>query len=142
MIIYVEDDLTVADLWAFELQEAGYKVITLRTPDEVLDRLKDIPTDLKAIIVDIMLPLGTSIDAVEGQSGLRTGLVLIEKIRQICKEKLGKWIPIIVVTIRNTYKDELESMGIPVVSKRKHSPRKVLEILREKGIPPDKKVER
>jgi DNA-binding response OmpR family regulator len=143
MIFYVEDDLMVADLWAFEMREEGYNVIIMRTPDELLDKLVSIPTDLTAIIVDMMLPLGDSIDASESEAGLRTGFVLIKKIRDIFKKQGRTCVPILAITIRSDYKDELEGMGVPIVSKRRDSPGKVLDILRKMNVAPDrsKKIE-
>lgn len=139
MILYVEDDLIVADLWALAIESAGYSVTRVRTPDKALDVVRNEISALDAILVDVMLPLGESISRQESHAGLRTGFVLINRIRQIYSEHNLTCVPIIAITIRNTYTPELINMGVKVVSKRRESPRKVLEILRSLRIQPDVK---
>lgn len=142
MILYVEDDLVVADIWARAMQDAGYNIIVKRTPDHALEIIKLKYSELSAIILDVMLPLGHTLDRVETQSGLRTGFVLIRKIREFYKIKELPCPPIIIITIRNSYTEELEGMNVTVVSKRTDSPDRVLEILKKNEIEPDNKEEK
>lgn len=139
MILYVEDDLVVADIWARTLQYAGYEVIVIRTPDQALETVELMFSELNAIITDVMLPVGHVLDPVEAESGLRTGFVLIGKIRQLYEARKHQCPPIIVITIRNTYTEDLEGMNVTVVSKRTDSPERVLEILDKLGIEPHHK---
>jgi len=141
MILYLEDDLVVAYIWARTLQDAGYNIIIKRTPDQALEIIELKFSELSAIILDVMLPLGHILDRAETQSGLRTGFVLIRKIREFYKTKEIQCPPIIIITIRNSYAEELEGMKVTVVSKRTDSPERVLEILKKNKIEPDNKEE-
>ncbi len=137
MILYVEDDRIVSELWSSVMKKAGFNVKVATSPDQALQIVREFLPELQAIFIDIMLPLGDSINRVESDSGLRTGFVLIEKIRQIYNDHNLTCVPIGAITIRNTYKNELEKKGVKMISKRRQSPKIVLEVLDGWGIKPD-----
>jgi len=137
MILYVEDDLIVSQLWSAVMKKAGFNIKVVTTPDEALEIVGRLPSELQAIFIDVMLPLGESIGRVESDSGLRTGFVLIEKIRRIYKDHNLPCVPIGAITIRSTYGDELEKMGVKMIFKRRQSPKRLLEVLDGWGIEPD-----
>ena len=136
MILYVEDDRIVAELWSTAMKKAGFNVKVATSPDQALEIVREFLPELQAIFIDIMLPLGDSINRVESDSGLRTGFVLIDKIRQIYNDHDITCVPIGDITIRSTYKNELENMGVTMISKRRQSPKIVLDVLDRWGIKP------
>lgn len=137
MILYVEDDWIVSELWSSVMKKAGFNVKVTTSPDQALQIVRESLPELQAIFIDIMLPLGDMISSVESDSGLRTGFVLIDKIRQIYKDQNLTCVPIGAITIRSTYRHELEKMCVTMISKRRQSPKIVLEILDGWGIKPD-----
>lgn len=137
MILYVEDDWIVSELWSATMKKAGFDVKVVTTPDEALAIVEELLSKLQAIFIDIMLPLGKLIGRFESDSGLRTGFVLIEKIRQIYDDHNLPCVPIGAITIRSTYRNELEQMGVMMISKRRQSPKMLLEVLDGWGIKPD-----
>ncbi len=100
MIIFIDDEphYIKAYVQAFEL--SGFIVKVVNTVDDAWQILQSDIHDILAIIVDIMMPPGKLLENERTHQGLRTGVVFIEKLRN-----LDEKIPVIVLT--NAEKSEL-----------------------------------
>jgi len=78
-ILVVEDDASMRNLVAEELQEAGYQVMAAATMGDARDRLAESAPDL--VVSDLRLPDGSGIDLLEHvrrqRAGRTLGFVLI-----------------------------------------------------------------
>src|SRR3982751_4088565 len=85
-IIVVDDNEELQRIIVMCLTEDGYTVVTARSAQECIEKLKKIPVNL--ILLDILLPDGN-------------GLVLIEKIRTLTD------VPIIAISGKNEMADKV-----------------------------------
>lgn len=95
-ILWLDDDLSTPALRTEidELLSRGFQIIPTENPDEFFTALKT--GGFSCIVLDITLPLGDSIETGEANGGMRTGLVLLQRIMESEKPS---GVPIVVYTI-------------------------------------------
>lgn len=97
LILLVEDDLPIIDIYTKVLEKSGFDVETVNLGKGAIERIKKIKTDrLKKpdlIILDLVLPDISGIDA----------------LKEIRKTEGGKTIPVLIFT--NYSNPELEKNG-------------------------------
>lgn len=85
-IIWVDDEINQAELRPDkeELKDLGCEIVGLKSADEFINFLSKPHnnTIYDAIIIDMMLPVGAELDIKDAGYGSRTGLLLIDKIRE------------------------------------------------------------
>ena len=82
-ILWVDDDVNRFALLPDrdELESRGCRIIEAPRPDDLLKVLHEQILQIDCIIIDISMPTG-SLDMAESDYGMRTGFVLIQKIRE------------------------------------------------------------
>ena len=136
MILFIDDDDTRLGPWTSALTDSGYRVHIETHPDNALEVLRS-GRKFTGAVLDIMLPAG-SLGADRTDYGLRAGLVLIEEIRKLMRERNTE-LPAVVLSIRNDLREEVTNkMGIPFVSKSLDLPSDLVAALRDLGISPDR----
>ena len=90
-VLVVDDEETIRTLYAEELEEEGYRVVTAGSAREGLDQIRVDPIDL--IVLDIRMP---DMD----------GLEFLGHARQIDMK-----IPIVICTAYSSYKQNFEAWG-------------------------------
>jgi len=96
--------------YAEALREAGFDVVEAVGPDAALETLDRTPDPFCIIILDIMMPPGKAFAETDTQQGLRTGLLLLDKITVLCPQ-----VPVLVLTNVNNAKTVGELRGRPDV---------------------------
>lgn len=83
-ILWVDDDIRSPALNAFvdEFNDAGYKIISASSPEEMWDVLSRCGSDVVLIIMDMMLPVGSSVPPSEAKLGMHTGIYLIRQLKE------------------------------------------------------------
>lgn len=94
IILLVEDDLVIREMYQDALQHAGFLVDIAATGEECLNKIKNNKPDL--ILLDLFLPKVTGFD-------------VIEKIKQ---EKAFSSIPIIVISNVFVDREDLAKKGV------------------------------
>lgn len=98
LIVYVDDEPRLIDSYIRELQ-FDYEVKHFSDVDKLFEFLAKKNNNVQLLILDVMMPPGNQLTLEQTQDGLKTGLVLYEKIRKDNRE-----LPIIIFT--NITKDE------------------------------------
>lgn len=82
-VLWVDDDVNRFALLPDrdELESRGCRIIEAPRPEDFLKVLNDQLFQIDCIIIDIAMPTGT-LDMTESEYGMRTGFVLINKIRK------------------------------------------------------------
>lgn len=121
-ILWVDDDPATNEAFRDEIEEAGYLVDCARNPDEMWMFLSKHPDAYCGIIMDVLMPIGDTVDAERANGGLKTGLVLIEQLR-VAPE--FRSVPVLIFTIRATHDvdDFGEKYAISVLRKQETTPR-------------------
>jgi DNA-binding response OmpR family regulator len=91
-ILLVEDETTLLETLAYNLQEEGYKVLSAEDGEEALALIRSEQSDL--VVLDVMLP---TLD----------GLTVCRRVR---KDKSVAHIPIILLTARGTEADKIDGL--------------------------------
>ena len=102
-ILLIDDEVRRMRATLDMLRSDNYKVEQIARVQEAYDLLKDHPDICEIIILDIMMPADGEFDVPDADLGLRTGFLLLEKLREIPNFK----IPIIVLTANAAYEEEL-----------------------------------
>ena len=93
MILFVDDEKREMESSALELTLSGYEVSYYRSVDKALKFFDQNVRRIDLIILDVMMPPGSSFKDVDTMSGLRTGVHFYERIRKNAKD-----IPVIILT--------------------------------------------
>lgn len=130
MILWVDDDIeTSLRPFLDEIEEAGYKVVRARTPDEMWKQLADHGGEICGIIMDIMLPTGDNIEPGDAEMGVTTGLVLLKKLRD--KDKISPYyeMPLLIFTILRNQKvyDWAKANRVELLRKQETYPEELAE---------------
>jgi CheY-like chemotaxis protein len=96
MILWLDDDIGGIRPFKDELEDAGYEVLQTTNPDVFYQKLEELLPKIVGIIMDIMLPTGQSVSQKESGSGIRSGLLIMQKLKS---EERYLHLPIIVLTI-------------------------------------------
>jgi DNA-binding response OmpR family regulator len=102
MILFVDDEPEYVENVIYEMKALGLEVKFCSTVDEALEALTVFEANIKAIVLDVMIPHGDSFTAIETDDNLTTGLRLLERIRA-----MGVGAPVVLLT-------NLESGRAPV----------------------------
>lgn len=94
MILMIDEETRRMSIVKEYLEEAGFQVSLIDNVDEACKFIQERFSDLKAIILDIMMPWGTLFTAEDTEVGIITGYKLYKKIRK----NHGYKIPVIVYT--------------------------------------------
>ena len=101
MILFVDDERRHTSDFVRELEESGYQISFQSNVDLALQFLEESENDIELMILDIMMPPGKRFRDVDTDEGLRTGVYLYERAREIRPE-----LPVIILT--NVSDEELE----------------------------------
>jgi len=93
MILLVDDEKREMDSYAMELELSGYEVSFQKDVDDASRFFKENVDQIDLLILDIMMPPGSSFKDVDTQLGLRTGIRFYEKIRETAPN-----LPVIIFT--------------------------------------------
>lgn len=116
-IAILEDRLSYArDLAALiEMEVAGARVSTFSNVDAALDAASGVE-EWDVWVVDLMMPTGSTFSAEDAENGLATGTRFIE---QLIKSNRMPKRKIVVITSRNTDKDNFEKKSPMIVECQK-----------------------
>lgn len=93
MILFVDDERRHISSYVSELEELGYRVVCENSVDQALQFLNNNRSNLKLIILDIMMPPGRSFKKMDTDEGRRTGVYFFEQVKERAPE-----LPVIVLT--------------------------------------------
>jgi CheY-like chemotaxis protein len=82
MILFVDDEKRRMDSYVQDLVLSGHEVEFKSDVDSALEFFADNRTQIKLLILDIMMPTGESFDDDQTRYGLRTGIAFYRKIRE------------------------------------------------------------
>jgi len=93
-ILWVEDEIYFTRSLILNIEDlSGYKVLIAETCREALDHIKNPSGNISAVVLDVMMDPGDSLNLTETHAGYRTGLALARRIRELEHE-----MPILAVT--------------------------------------------
>ena len=137
MILWVDDDI-LASLRPFveELQDNKYLVEFAKNPDEMWSKIKNSRKAINGIIMDIMMPTGSSIKSTDAEMGLSTGLILLKQLKE---DHALKETPILIFTIvdKEEVYDWANENGIQILKKQEVLPFELVEKIIELGVEHD-----
>lgn len=93
MILVVDDEKRTLDSYLQELALSGFEVRYESSVDEGLKFLEMNATEVKLLILDVMMPSGEAFDDDATEKGLRTGVYFYERVR-----KTNEQLPIMIFT--------------------------------------------
>jgi len=79
-ILIIDDDVLAVHYYVRHLSRSGFEVIHHRSADGVLELVQRWEPDV--IVLDVMLPPGVEYSLEETNRGLRTGVILSERVRR------------------------------------------------------------
>ncbi|MBW4478664.1 MAG: response regulator [Tolypothrix brevis GSE-NOS-MK-07-07A] len=82
MILFVDDERRRMDSYVQDLILSGHEIEFKSDVDSALEFFVDNQTQIKLLILDIMMPTGESFDDDQTHYGLRTGIAFYQKIRE------------------------------------------------------------
>lgn len=82
IILFVDDEKRWTATYVEELQACGYDVLLETHVDNALQFFEEHRDQIALLILDIMMPPGSSFTQAETQMGMRTGVRFYEKVRQ------------------------------------------------------------
>lgn len=82
MILFVDDEKRRMDSYVQDLVLSGHKVEFKSDVDSALEFFAENRTQIKLLILDIMMPTGESFDDAQTDYGLRTGIAFYHNIRE------------------------------------------------------------
>jgi CheY-like chemotaxis protein len=82
MILVVDDDEFYIIQLTKLLTGLGYKVVAVTSADDALDILREMNSEIKVAILDLMMHPGEKMSAIQTKGGFDTGLVLAALIRE------------------------------------------------------------
>ena len=114
-VLFLDDDLNIANSIKEDLQEYGYEIDLINHPEKALVFFEKKEYD--AILLDLMMPipeLFTLEEKEESNMGMNTGQVIMNRIRRINPK-----IPILIYSARSKIKTDDYSVFIrkPVFTK-------------------------
>ena len=119
-IAWIEDDVEIIGPVIRPLERAGYKIIRLRTVEEVFDHIQELQ-NADLILLDMILPHGKY----EGEMSRYTGLNIFEELR----EKYQVTTPIVALTVvaREEVRQKLHEMGVTDIIRKPVRPSELKE---------------
>ena len=84
--------------YSYALREHGFLVLEVIGPDEAISALCADDAGFDLVLLDIMMPPGKTFEQQDTVAGLRTGILLADKLRELAPD-----VPIVVLTnVENT----------------------------------------
>jgi CheY-like chemotaxis protein len=83
MILFLDDEQRKMDSHRLELEKAGYEVEYLNDVDRALLFFEKNSAAIDLVILDIMMPWGKSFTKEETDYGMRTGILVFDRIRAL-----------------------------------------------------------
>lgn len=102
-ILLIDDETRRMRATIEMLRNDGFQIEQIASPSKALHILSREPGICRVIVLDIMMPADGEFDVPESQFGLRTGFLLLDKLKKLD----GFQTPIIVLTAAAQYKDDL-----------------------------------
>lgn len=93
MILMIDDEPEYTITYKDELELSGYQVEFVRDVDSALEFFEKHRGQIELVILDIMMSPGRALADVDTQNGLRTGVPLFDRIRE-----LAPGLPILILT--------------------------------------------
>lgn len=93
MILFIDDEPEKITGYTQAFELSGFEVVLLSSIDDAYATLEDIPNEVEAIILDVMMPSGIGLDPVDTKDGLETGIRFLEWLK-----KFHEVIPIVILT--------------------------------------------
>lgn len=93
-ILWVDDDVFFMTRLVGHVRDAGYDVALAEGPDEALSFFRKNRDATALVVVDMMMPHGRELNAVESMAGYATGLALARKLREERRD-----IPLLAVSV-------------------------------------------
>jgi CheY-like chemotaxis protein len=81
MILFVDDDIRYIKTYIEELKYCGYIVEHRDSVDKAIDFIVSKGDEIELLILDIMMPSGSYFKDIDRDNGLRTGCLLLDKMR-------------------------------------------------------------
>jgi len=93
-ILWVEDEIYYTRSLILLIEDmSGYKVLIAETCREAIEHIKNPSGKISAVVLDVMMDPGDTLNLTETHAGYRTGLALARRIRELEHE-----MPILAVT--------------------------------------------
>ena len=123
-IAWIEDDVEIIGPVIRPLERAGYKIIRLRTVEEVFDNIPKLQ-DADLILLDMILPHGKF----EGEMSRYTGLDIFKALR----DTYGVDTPIVALTVvaREEVRQKLRDLGVTDIIRKPVRPSELKERIEE-----------
>ena len=103
-ILIIDDEIRRMNATVQMLRADGFSVEQINSPTKAVKRLESNPGSCKVIILDIMMPPDGEFTQEETDLGLRTGILILDRLQRI----QGFNTPIIVLTANVLAKAELD----------------------------------
>ena len=124
MILLIDDDIFGMKPYRLALESAGFEVASAEDPDVALSALREHAEDLELIVLDVMMPSGQALKDEDVEQGLRTGRVLLSRIREEHAD-----CPVIVLSITSV--DDFGVKDVEFLHKADTLPSELVEIVKE-----------
>ncbi len=128
LVLLVDDETMPSDLYVRALERVGFKVEQRFDPDEALAFVEKEGQNIKAIILDVMMPPG-SYGNKRTEDGLTTGVLLYADLQQRCP-----YVPIFVTTNtanHATLQQFPQGPLLRIIQKIDYPPRALIKLVQE-----------
>ena len=106
MILFVDDEKQYVENVISEMESLGLEVSFCATVDEAFEVLNKPEPKIEAIILDVMMAHGKSFTASETEDTMRTGLLLLARIREN-----GVHVPVVLLTNLEPGRDPVDEFA-------------------------------
>jgi CheY-like chemotaxis protein len=93
-ILFVDDEPRKIDSFISELRSTGYEVVVKKDVDSAFEYLLKNHSEVKLLILDIIMLSGIVTQNMDTEDGVKTGLRFLEKVR----EKFDTSTPVLIFT--------------------------------------------
>lgn len=129
LVLFVDDDKLPMKYYVEALKRSGLKVKYCLDVDNALEFIKEKDYQIRAVVLDIMMPPGKAYMHEDTKCGLRTGVFLLKDIRKSYPNT-----PIVVLTnVRNpkTLEEFEESDLLKIAFKPNFPPFALVDLIKE-----------
>jgi len=130
-ILMIDDDKLPMEYYIRSLEKNNFEVKYFVRPDDAFAYLDKEKPHIDIIMLDIMLPPGEKYRGKQTNQGLRTGIFVLEDLRDY--EDYSSTPVILLTNVRNpkTLAEFEESDLLSIAFKPNYPPQKVIELLKE-----------
>lgn len=93
MILFIDDERRYSTIYVEAIREEGYAVEYHKNVDEAWEFFDANADDIELLVLDIMMPPGSTFSGEDTEKGLRTGLFFYERVREKAPD-----LPVIILT--------------------------------------------